>query len=107
MSDRPDTPAAPATEAGREFLGWADETFPYQVDGKFLRDSILAIEREAAQQAASAPAPGPSVEQLAEIAAAGTWDNCDGSCDCHQGICMDCGCTNETPEPSPAADAGR
>lgn len=23
------------------------------------------------------------------------WDSCDGSCECHNGICRDCGCTND------------
>lgn len=34
------------------------------------------------------------------------WENHDDSCECHIGICMDCGCTNEVrsiPQDDPAA----
>jgi hypothetical protein len=47
--------AMPATQAGRDFIGWLEDGTPFTHDPDWtLRDAIIAIEREASASAATA-----------------------------------------------------
>jgi hypothetical protein len=91
-----DTPTAPTTEAGRRLMKrWNPST--QQMEGV----SVDQADKDAGEW----PADPVQTWKAAEWeASAHRSENHDDSCECHIGICMECGCTNEVPRPQPALD---